>query len=405
MAFKSKQMYCSATNSTEDFMDQVKDLFVAAGWTLHDDLSGAANYGYVLSSTGEDDDQMPLYIHMYQDTTADRVDFIHYTGWNATTHAADGYYFGNTNYSFILTDDSDPFYAWMACDMNGYVVVAKTQYYRGICAGLIDPYLDDAFGILDTAVTSGSSKDLSLGSGEAAGFEVGKTYQIVGQNSREQTTVTAVDTGTDTITVDSLTYGYEIGERIGHRPHRWFHIAMYYAYVYGVNWTTEGTGNDTANGGLLYHMVNQGSGDPDFRAGDLYAITPWMLNEVDSSMGLPLEGFPWMRCYAGTPSETILTVGDIDSGTSTGSNTTTTLNDTSKSWTTNEHAGKALVIIGGTGAPEFRTISSNTGTELTISEAWVSTPDATSDYVICEEGYLYFYINNAASSAGAMRMI
>jgi hypothetical protein len=67
-----------------------------------------------------------------------------------------------------------------------------------------------------------------------------------------------------------------------------------------------------------------------------------------------------------------------DSGTSSGSNSTTTLNDTSKSWTTNQHYGKRVVITSGTGSTEYGTVQSNTATALTIGGSWSVTPDATS---------------------------
>ena len=58
----------------------------------------------------------------------------------------------------------------------------------------------------------------------------------------------------------------------------------------------------------------------------------------------------------------------------------TTIGDTGESWTTDEHKGKIVEIYGGTGSGQFREISSNTGTTLTVSSNWSVTPDATSDF-------------------------
>lgn len=69
-------------------------------------------------------------------------------------------------------------------------------------------------------------------------------------------------------------------------------------------------------------------------------------------------------------------------GTSTGSNTTTTINDTSKSWEVDELVGFEVYINGGTGTGQRRTIVSNTETEITISTAWSTTPTASSTYEI-----------------------
>ena len=83
-------------------------------------------------------------------------------------------------------------------------------------------------------------------------------------------------------------------------------------------------------------------------------------------------------------------------GTSTGSNTTTTLNNTGKAWTTNQWTNYQIRISGGLGMGQVRTIASNTGTALTVSSAWTTTPDATSQYTIeANEDYLYLLGNNA----------
>lgn len=68
--------------------------------------------------------------------------------------------------------------------------------------------------------------------------------------------------------------------------------------------------------------------------------------------------------------------------TSTGSNSSTTLNDTTKSWTTNQWQNADVTITGGTGSGQTRNISSNTTTQLTITPSWSTTPDATSQYQI-----------------------
>jgi RHS repeat-associated protein len=72
----------------------------------------------------------------------------------------------------------------------------------------------------------------------------------------------------------------------------------------------------------------------------------------------------------------------LASGTSTGSNSATTLNDTTQSWTTNQWASRAIQITGGTGAGQVRTIQGNSATQLTLDTPWSTIPDATSTYVI-----------------------
>src|SRR5438552_3740071 len=72
--------------------------------------------------------------------------------------------------------------------------------------------------------------------------------------------------------------------------------------------------------------------------------------------------------------------GDV--GTATGTQTSTTLQDTSEAWTKAEWAAHTVVIAAGTGAGQTRTVSSNSENILTVSPAWTKTPDGTSQYLI-----------------------
>jgi hypothetical protein len=69
----------------------------------------------------------------------------------------------------------------------------------------------------------------------------------------------------------------------------------------------------------------------------------------------------------------------IEFGTSTAANTPTTLIDASKNWTIN-WAGSRIVITAGTGVGQERVVASNTANIITVSSAWTTTPDATSQY-------------------------
>lgn len=68
----------------------------------------------------------------------------------------------------------------------------------------------------------------------------------------------------------------------------------------------------------------------------------------------------------------------------------TTLTDSAKSWTTNEHAARALVVASGTGAGQARRIASNSATVVTVDTAWSTNPDATSVYWIVDDLYIAF---------------
>lgn len=84
--------------------------------------------------------------------------------------------------------------------------------------------------------------------------------------------------------------------------------------------------------------------------------------------------------------------------TSTGTNTTTTLNDTTKAFPANGWSNAQVRIVSGTGAGQIRAIASNTATALTVSVAWTVTPDATSVYRIeGNDDYLYLAGNAAVT--------
>lgn len=83
--------------------------------------------------------------------------------------------------------------------------------------------------------------------------------------------------------------------------------------------------------------------------------------------------------------EATLVTGDfaLSGATITGTATAggaSTLTDGAKSWTTNEHAGRPLLITGGTGAGQSRTVASNTPTQLTVSSPWTIQPSTDSTY-------------------------
>lgn len=85
-------------------------------------------------------------------------------------------------------------------------------------------------------------------------------------------------------------------------------------------------------------------------------------------------------------------------GTSTGTNSTTTLNNTGKNWGVNQWTNYQVRITGGLGIGQIRQIASNTATGLTVSAVWTTTPDATSTYEItASEDFLYLLGNNAVT--------
>lgn len=89
-------------------------------------------------------------------------------------------------------------------------------------------------------------------------------------------------------------------------------------------------------------------------------------------------------------------ISQFASGTATAGAATTLTNNT-KTWTTNQWTNYQVRITGGTGKGQIRTISSNTGTVLTVP-TWTVNPDATSTYVIeANDDFAYLVGNNAVT--------
>jgi len=71
----------------------------------------------------------------------------------------------------------------------------------------------------------------------------------------------------------------------------------------------------------------------------------------------------------------------FDAGTAT-SGASTSITDSSKSWTTNRWSNMMVTITAGTGIGQSRSIVSNTSTVLTVTPPWNTNPDSTSTYRI-----------------------
>ena len=95
---------------------------------------------------------------------------------------------------------------------------------------------------------------------------------------------------------------------------------------------------------------------------------------------------------AATPSHAIYAAGTATAGAAT------TLANSAKTWTVNQWSNSQVRITAGTGAGQVRTIASNAATTLTVSAAWTTNPDATSQYAIeANDDYLYYLGNNAVT--------
>lgn len=75
-----------------------------------------------------------------------------------------------------------------------------------------------------------------------------------------------------------------------------------------------------------------------------------------------------------------------------------TITNSAKNWTANQWTNYQIRITAGLGIGQYRTIASNTPTVITVSSAWTTQPDATSEYEIqANSDYLYYMGTNAVT--------
>ena len=391
-----------SVSDTADMMSTLNSKMTSMGWTLHDDMSSSSPPYYVWKSLGETGNEFPMYLRGQWDNVSDTVEFFQYFYWNNTTHA--GYQrVGPSGGVTIGVDDDSSFFIWIYGDKDSvFIVTLVSGAYDLFFAGLFNPVYP-ALGVLQSSVSSGSSVTLTLAAGEADTFKTGSEYHIIGigqDEGCERVTVDSINTGSNQITVDALTRGLSAGSMIGDWPRRWV-ISNLTNYGEALRYLHEGLGPFTqTNAVYVINLFSYGCLDPSALTGR-YTLTPTRVSEGATYYGYSNNNF--MSCAIDSDNEHTLSINELDSGTAT-SGASTTLTDTSQSWASNEYQDKCLIITGGTGVGQIRKISSNTATVLTVSSAFTTTPDATSEYVICDKGYRYWASNQRSCSHAVLEI-
>lgn len=382
--------------NTAGAMTEIKTRLEAMGWTTHDDQSGGSPPYYVFSSDGESGNFMTGYLKMTWNNTTDRIETDHYIHWDNSTHSGTTRIYASTHHDLVVDDDAS-FELWIYGNKDQVIFLTLISgSYDEIGFHHVLPFYKTE-GTLTSTVSSGSSVVLTVGSGETSGFVVGREYRVVGSGSgegSEKVQVTSINTGSNQITVDSLTRGLSAGSMIGVYPFRW--CLRGGEYFSSITSTYSGTGNiSVSTAQTITYLIDENVRDPSGFS-DLYDLAPFLFwDSGDAARGYSNANFA--QVTPDPTSENTISVGDLDSGTAT-SGTSTTLTDTGQSWATDEYQNKCLIITGGTGAGQIRNISSNTSTTLTVP-TFDTTPDGTSEYVICEKGYRHFYFSTLVSFA------
>jgi len=306
----------------------------------------------------------------------------------------------NTYYPTVTTSESG-FYLWLYMNKSHVFIFTKvsTAYYRANF-GHGNPWINTPLTALTADATSGSSVTITVTSTE--NFEAGYTYQIVGaaMEGRDSVVVSSITNSTQMV-ITSLPRNFATGAKIGTYPscfghHRSGLYTFYISCPSNVSGVVDGGNYSAVTAANFFALTCI---DLSFRTGK-YSLLPasydseYKFNSNDvglAGIGFYLDDFVKLTGSTGSSNEDTFTVTQRDTGTSSGSNSSTTLNDTSKSWTVNAFADKVVVIIFGTGIGQIKKIASNTSTQLTLASGWTFTtvPDSTSQYIICDKAFRY----------------
>lgn len=383
-----------------------------AGWTLHDNQDGS-NYR-VYYSDGELANVPRFYVQFETDSHATHVKFKIYRYWDNSSHVGHSKLYIDPQ---LQTSESG-FNSFIYLDKD---IICMTNVIGTIGYNVFFGNVQGRFSHSDVTTTlssgAGSGASVNLSVADSANFEVGKKYQILNNNptstSHEDTeffTCTGVAAGQ--ITADNLTNSYDSGAVVGICPRAVFarhttHNTYFLEYT-GDTGDSSSNRNGDHNGALPISEEFLFQSDLQNRIEIDYPI--YFANDVSPPIEYPVLligslNSNWKLTVGGHSSDIpFLGLGLInvsENGTSSGSNTATTLNDTSKAWTVDALAGLKIYVSNGTGQGQLRTILSNTATQITISEDWDVSPDGSSEYSICDSAKRCLPISANQSVSGS----
>lgn len=398
-----------AINTQYYIVNQATDTFKLAttynGTAIDITSQGTGNHTItesyrVYKSNGENSDRPYEYVKITYYSATNLMYFWPMYYYNISTKATVGGLY--TSVSPYITTSDTGFYIWIHGNKNLVAVTTKisTTYYREIFGHFPKIQGDNTLTTLSSGIAAGNGVTVTVSG--TSGFDLTSYYQIIGQSGegRDLISFSSIINSTQMV-ASSVARNYAAGAFIGAYPSTFCATNgattptnIYFSSPLGVVGTADATGNSF--GSMLY-KTDTGC-DPDYRS-NKYILQPIMLTNLNENSSSNVSyGAPYCDEYLlyapgtiGLTSEDTFSVGVLSTGTSTGTNASGTLNDTSKNWTVNLYTNKTVIITAGIGVGQIKKIASNTATALTLDPGWIfeTLPDATSQYIICNEGYRF----------------
>jgi len=295
---------------------------------------------------------------------------------------------------------SSTLWMWGNKDVVGIMIKTATTY-RSMFFGHMNKRFWPAIAITSGTLSSGSN---TVSVDTTDNFVAGDVYQVVGASGEGREPITLSSIGVGTLTFDSGTVSgtYGAGAYIGKSPSTFFAFegtTTSHAGNIGTTCTFSATGTADCPASsytqLYSPIVLNNNLQPEGRSGRYLLIPMQMIATTYAADGMCAyldEYLYWAANTSSFATEDILGVNQVESGTqaqySEGASTPYgTLRDDTKSWTPGDYSGKVVIVTGGTGAGQVRKVETNVATALVVSPGWVTKPDNTSAYVICDEVY------------------
>lgn len=387
MAWKTFLKNYSAGQQATVFADYCA-FAVTAGWTLHDDVSASRK---VFRSNGESGTEIMEYLQVDYDATA--LQFRLFTYWDAAAHVGYGQAYYHSTMNCHLTANTAGVKRFYGNKDVLLAYVLDTSNYMALYGFLCtNRFCDEPLATLSGSVSAGASVVCAVDDTE--GFPLNSKAIIVDPStgSRQSVTINAINPGVS-LTLQTLAHGYAAGSKIGWEP------VVFGTYGSGyVNIATtvtggcSGTVQNSAYSCAVPSALETGY-NPSGVSG-LRALNHVYVNSIVDTIAIGLMPSQ-VRCNASCARNVIFAVNDtnqFDILTATGG-AANSISDATKTWTVDEHKGKSVAIVGGTGIDQSRVILSNTATTITVRDNWGTSPVAGTNFIIADRTYLCVMAN------------
>lgn len=393
MAFVCEQY---APASAAALLAEIEVMLVAAGWTLHDNVSATVK---VYKSNGEAANR--IYEYIWMSLAGNVISLNAYGFWDNAAHtgvcknvAAGLTITYSAGEKRIIGGDKNIFYAYKI----------GTFLMFGHVANRIDAKPNAT---LTAPAVAGSPVVLAVDNIDMSATN--ETYQIFGPVGEGRYPVKVTVVAPLALTVATLPVNMAIGSKIGASPSIFGISFDTTAFYFTCPYNTSGTGAATAAGSLAA-FISTSLLDPNDRLGTgvgtvgLDAMQSILVNDVSAPIGYINTNVlysPIGTDQAIMADVNLSNAAPLDTGTATaGANFTLTC--AGKLWGINAYQNKIVAIMSGTGAGQTRKIASNTIDTLTVGVQWDTNPNATSIFGIFDATYR---VLNAGAPGIAFREI